>query len=109
MVIFAVTIIALIGFSNHHAYATPVYLSTIGVTGVSGTDNAHFDTPQGVAVDSSDNIYVTDTNNQRVQIFNSAGVYQSTLGVTGVIGTDNAHFNFPRVVAVDSSGNIRVS
>src|SRR5438445_3411903 len=110
MVIFAVTIIALIGFSNHHAYATPVYLSTIGVTGVSGSDNAHFNLPRGVAVDSSGNIYVADTFNHRVQKFLSTGVYKFTLGTTGVAAPpDNAHFNYPERVTVDSSGNIYVA
>jgi len=86
-----------------------VYQSTLGVSTVSGSDNSHFDSPYGVAFDSSSNIYVADQSNHRVQIFNSAGVYQSTLGVSTVSGSDNSHFDTPIGVAVDSSKNLYVA
>ena len=28
-----------------------------------------FDSPSGIAIDSSDNVYVADTGNQRIQVF----------------------------------------
>jgi YVTN family beta-propeller protein len=93
--------------ATDHTYLA--YNSTLGVTGVTGTDNSHFYYPSGVAVDSSGNLYVADQSNHRIQKFNSAGVYNSTLGVTGVTGTDNSHFNSPTGVAVDSSGNLYIA
>ena len=48
-----------------------------------GSDNAHFNGPLGVAVDASGNIYVADTGNHRVQVFNSSRAWQMTMGVTG--------------------------
>ena len=48
--------------------AAPSYVGTIGVTGQSGSDNAHFSNPAGVAVDAN-YIYVADAWNNRVQIF----------------------------------------
>ena len=85
------------------------YVSTLGVTGVTGTDNSHFNGPCGVAVDGSGNVYVAETYNHRIQKYDSSGSYVSTLGVTGVTGTDNSHFNTPMGVAVDGAGNVYVA
>jgi len=58
---------------------------------------------QGIALDSSGNIYVADSSDDRIQIFNSEGVFQSKFGSTG-----EGELSFPVGVAVDSSGNIYV-
>lgn len=84
------------------------YVATIGVTGSSGSDNNRLNWPQGVAVDAN-KIYVADTNNHRVQIFDrTTRVYQNTLG-TGTWGSGNNQFAAPSDVAVDSAGNIYVA
>jgi ABC-type transport system substrate-binding protein/DNA-binding beta-propeller fold protein YncE len=76
----------------------------------SGTGNYQFNWPHAVAISPSNgDIYVADTANQRIQVFNSARTYKATLGVTDVTGSDSRHFNYPRGVAVDSSGNIFVA
>jgi hypothetical protein len=80
---------------------------TVGEAGVWGTDNAHFDEPRGVTFDAYGVIYVADTWNNRVQIFEAYGAYQATLG-TGS-GTDNYQFNHPRSIATDNSDNIYVA
>ena len=79
-----------------------------GISGVSGSDNTHFDLPYGVVVDSSGNVYVSDRDNHRVQKCTPAGVCSTFAGVTGVSGSDDSHFNAPMGVAVDSSGNVYV-
>ncbi|VVC06003.1 Serpin (serine protease inhibitor) [uncultured archaeon] len=84
-------------------------MSTLGVSGKYGTDNAHFSYPESVALDSSGNIYVADTYNHRIQKFSSSGTYMSTLGVSGEYGSDNTHFGYPASVALDSSGDIYVA
>jgi hypothetical protein len=87
--------------------AAPAYVSTLGTTGSPGSGNNQFDTPQGVAVDAN-YIYVADTENHRVQIFNRTTLaYVATIG--GSYGTGNNQFKFPTDVAVDTAGNIYVA
>ena len=75
--------------------------------------NARFTNPRGVAVDSSGNVYVADTGNQRIRKITSAGVV-TTLAGSGVQGFangtgTNARFSNPSGVAVDSAGNVYVA
>ena len=87
--------------------ASPTYVATIGVTGASGSDNTHLNHPSGVAVDAN-YIYVADSWNNRVQIFDrNTRAYVATIG-TGW-GTGNSQFKNPYDVAVDSAGNIYVA
>jgi hypothetical protein len=72
--------------------------------------------PQGVAVDSSGNIYIADTDNDRVREVNHATGLISTVAGTGIGGYngDNiqataAELYMPYGVAVDSSGNLYIA
>lgn len=85
-----------------------VYMATLGETGVSGSDNDHFNWPMDVAVDADGNIYVADLFNHRVQKFDSSLVWQMTLGETSVCGYDTSHFCEPYGVALDASGGLYV-
>jgi NHL repeat len=49
-----------------------------------------------VAVDASNNVYVADTNNHRIQMFTGDGTF---LGKWGTEGTGNSQFEFPGEVA----------
>ena len=73
--------------------------------GTTGTGNGQFDTPRGIALDSSGNIFAVDSGNDRVQKFNSSGVYQSQFGS---YGTGNGQFDRPIGIAIDDSDNIWV-
>jgi PKD repeat protein len=85
---------------------TMTYVATLGETGVAGDDNDHFDNPSGVAVDAS-YIYVADTFNHRVQVFNrSSRTYVTTIGG---YGSGNGQFDQPYDVAVDASGYLYVA
>ena len=49
-----------------------------------GSDNAHFNSPTDVATDARGRVYVTDWDNDRVQVFSSGGEYLRTIGgITG--------------------------
>ncbi|VDA99105.1 hypothetical protein S1OALGB6SA_167, partial [Olavius algarvensis spirochete endosymbiont] len=65
---------------------------------------ARFNYPSGVAVDSSDYVYVADSGNNRIRKITPLGVV-STLAGTGT----EARFSYPYGVAVDSSGNVYVA
>ena len=71
-----------------------------------GTGDGEFDLPGGVAVDSSGNVYVADSWNNRIQKFDSSGNF---ITKWGSYGTGNGQFSNPRCVAVDRSGNVYVA
>src|SRR3972149_6699925 len=74
--------------------------------GTDGSGDGEFADPQGVAVDSTGNIYVADTDNDRIQKFNSNGNFILTFGT---LGFGNGQFDGPQGVAVDSTGNIYIA
>jgi len=84
-----------------------------GDTDGSGPD-ARFSSPCGVAVDSSGNIYVADTDNHSIRKVTPAGVVTTFAGTAGMSGGDdgtgaNARFESPHGLAVDGSGNVYVA
>lgn len=70
------------------------------------TSPGDFGAPQGVAVDKDGNIYVTDTLNDRVEIFDADGSFISTFGKAG---DGPGFFARPKGIAVDSDGHIWVA
>jgi sugar lactone lactonase YvrE len=86
-----------------------------GVTGFSdatGT-NARFNSPFGLCVDLSGNVYVADSSNHRIRKITAAGVV-TTLAGSGVSGFSdangtNAQFNLPYGVCVDLNGTVYVA
>jgi hypothetical protein len=75
-------------------------------TGVSGNGNNQFSSPTGIAIDSSNNIYVADTGNDRVQEFDTHGNYLRTFGSSG---TGTGQFLGPMGVAVNGTGYVYVT
>ena len=67
----------------------------------SGTDNNSFYNPTMIAEDSSDNIYVVDSHNKRVQKFDRTGTYMKTIS--------NVKIKDYSGIAVDSQNNIWIS
>ena len=65
-----------------------------------------FDTAQGIATDSSGNVYVVDTDNDRVEKFDSNGNFLSTFGSTGAAA---GQLQQPVDVTVGTSGDVYVT
>jgi len=76
---------------------SPVYSATIGETGVSGSDNSHFNSPRRLAVDSSGRLYVVDRYNSRIMRCSLSGTWSCSPFGTGM-GTI-----YPRGIDVDNS------
>ena len=65
-----------------------------------------FNSPRDVTIDSSDNVYVLDSGNNRVEVFNSSGAFVSAWGKQG---SGNGEFYTPSGIAVDSSGYVYIT
>jgi serine/threonine protein kinase/sugar lactone lactonase YvrE len=78
---------------------------------------AYFYSPSGVAIDSSGNVYVADSWNQRIRKISPGGAV-STIAGSGRTGQDGnfldgvgsaAIFNKPYGIAVDATGNLYIA
>lgn len=93
-------------------------VSTAAGTGVPGIADGHageaqFNKPTGIAVDSSDNLYVADEGNNVIRKITPAGEV-STIAGTAVPGfqdglASEAQFDTPHGIAIDSSNNLYVT
>lgn len=74
---------------------------------------AKFYSPLGLTADSSDNIYVADSYNNRIRKITSVGVVTTIAGSGGIGSADGtgtaASFYYPGKISVSSSGAILVS
>ncbi|ETR70407.1 MAG: hypothetical protein OMM_03264 [Candidatus Magnetoglobus multicellularis str. Araruama] len=97
--------------NNNTIYATMLVYSDPNTFDYSITYNSNIlSMPEGIAVDSSGNMYIADPGLNSVQVFSSSGAFQYSIGADS---TGNAPGEFavdsPRDVEVDSSGNIYVA
>ncbi len=71
-----------------------------------GSGNGEFKDPDGVTIDSSGRIIVSDSSNHRIQVFDSAGNFLFSFGS---FGSGDGEFSNPIGVATDSADNIYVA
>ena len=83
--------------------ASAKYLSHWGKP---GTGDGELNGPAGIAVDSSDNLFVVDQHNSRVQKFTSDGKF---IANWGSFGGGNGQFNLPWGAAVDKDDNVYIA
>jgi len=83
-------------------------LRKIGTTGQNHqlTTPGNFAKPTGLAVDSDGNLYVCDTLNDRIEVFDAEGKFIATYGKNG---DGPGYFARPKGVAIDSDNHIWVA
>jgi len=75
---------------------------------------ARFVSPNSLAIDAADTLYVADQYSQTIRKITSDGMVSTLAGLAGVSGSNdgtgsNARFYSPAGVAVDSAGNVYVA
>ena len=105
-----------------------IITTLVGTAGIGGTSgdggpatSALLTSPNGVAVDSSGNVYIVDMSNYNIRVVSASGIITTFAG-DGYKGLDgwgrysgdggpatSASFNIPWGVAVDLSGNVYIS
>lgn len=83
-------------------------LRRIGTSGKKHTltSAGNFSLPTNVALDKDGNVYVTDTLNDRVEIFDADGNFISQIGTAG---DGPGHFARPKGIAIDRDGHLWVT
>ncbi|MFQ5442312.1 MAG: 6-bladed beta-propeller [Thermodesulfobacteriota bacterium] len=84
-------------------FKTLKYIKTIGGR---GAEEGRFNYPSNITVDKDGKLYVVDTMNARVQIFDKEGRFLLTFGRFGDIAGEFAR---PKGIGVDSEGHIYVA
>ncbi|MFE4710690.1 cadherin-like beta sandwich domain-containing protein, partial [Paenibacillus sp. NPDC056722] len=99
------------------------YISTVAGTGTIGysgdggmATSAQLNLPMGVAIDSSGDLYITDTGNHTIRkVEQSTGIISTVVG-TGDVGYSGdgeaatlAQLNYPEKLAFDSNGNMYIA
>ncbi|CAF3920355.1 unnamed protein product [Rotaria sordida] len=88
-------------YGNKNIYA--------GIPGRPGNSAVQLNSPQGLILDKYGNLYVTDCENNRIQMFCPGSVYGITIAGTGHMGNGSNELYLPRDVAFDSEMNLYVT
>jgi prepilin-type N-terminal cleavage/methylation domain-containing protein len=87
------------------------YNGITGSIGSSGTLSGQFSIPYSSTIDSSGNVWVVESTNNRVDKFNSSYTYQSQFPCTSgqcSTSSSNGQLHSPVGIAIDAYGNILV-
>ena len=80
-----------------------------GIPGRPGKSAAQLFEPQGLTLDAYGNLYVTDCDNHRIQMFCPNSIFGITIAGVGQPGVGSNELHYPRDVAFDAQFNLYVS
>jgi len=83
-------------------------LSKFGSAG-SGPGQFNFGFPAGIATDIQGNMWIADSNNNRIQKWSIEKYVPEYVGAFGSPGTGNGQFKDPSDIATDSKGNLWIT
>ncbi|RKZ36322.1 MAG: hypothetical protein DRQ49_18120, partial [Gammaproteobacteria bacterium] len=84
--------------SDEKSFYITVQIVSLKSWGIQGAGEGEFEMPSGIVIDSQGNIYMTDTDNHRIQKFDSNGNFLLQWGSQGI---ENGQFNSPQGIAID--------
>jgi hypothetical protein len=92
-----------------------VFVGDPGELMILGNDDV-FNLPEGVAVSSSGDIFIADTNADRIEVYSTTGAFQTSFGThpgnnadDQTVSTTTLILNKPSGVSLDGAGNIYVA
>ncbi len=92
--------------SRDYPGSDAVDLPAARVFGAAGNGPGQFAEPRGVAADASGNLYVADTKNSRIEVFDANGGF---LRAFGARGAGDGQLNEPCGIAVGPNGEVYVA
>jgi NHL repeat len=109
--LFLLCTLAILAFAATPALAAEKYGFTSSFVSEQGAHNGEFKEPDGVAVnDATEDVYVVDNGNNRVEYFSSTGTYIGQFNGTEIDGAPAskvapAKFSEPEAIAVDNDAS----
>ena len=85
---------------------SPTTVHFLGSWGTEGKSAGEFNHPAVIAFDNAKNLYVADSDNQRIQIFSKNS---TCLTGFGQMGEGPGEFSKPESITIDSNGRIYVA
>ena len=101
-----VAAVVILGFGIMYPFDELENYSFVAKLGTEFMDEGQLLTPNGVVVDSEDNVYVVDSGNHRIQKFEKDGKFMDEWGSKG---REEGEFRSPIDIAVDSEDNVYVT
>ena len=109
IIFFIATIISISILNSYSIFAyatTSENYSFVKEWGTQGIGDGQFNRPSAIAIDpSSNNVYIVDSGNNRIQVFDLDGKFISKWGTQG---SGDGQFNGPTDIAIDPVGNVYV-
>lgn len=92
-------------WNNYRLRVVNSDLTFSSIFGTIGTGPGQFNDPQGIACDSTGEVYVADSGNHRVQVFTAEGKF---LRMFNVLGGGTGELEYPVGIAIDSNDRVYI-